>query len=477
MIQSPRNAPAALAGALALALAFPTAARAADEILLKQTLAVSLGGHEVGTIEALDKKTPGGVEMTRVTKLTVQRGTTMNEMKTTTLVKLKPDLSPVSYRYERRDASGTLVAEGRIVEGHFELSTTQNGATVKNTSPLAPGTTFSLAVEQETRTKLKDGLSLQRTVILEEMGAPVVLKVSVKKTGESFKISSEFQGIQSEEEVDARGRTLVARTPSMNLVAYPIGRAPPDLLTGGTADLMALSTWMTKVVRPPVSRVLYRITAPDAESFSVPEDERQKIKERTKKTIVVEVKAGNTFTGPLSPERRKALTSATPYEATQDPRIVRAAAEAAKGAVDKRDEVKRLVDFVFKHVDAKGLDRGYAPAIATLEGRAGDCTEHSVLLSALLRARGFPTRLIDGIIVDGAKAGYHEWVEVYLDGEGFVPADPTFGAFPAGPERLKLAEGSTMPDEHLQLSLAAARLLAPGVKVEVLEAIPAPPTR
>jgi len=79
-----------------------------------------------------------------------------------------------------------------------------------------------------------------------------------------------------------------------------------------------------------------------------------------------------------------------------------------------------------------------------------------------------PTRLVDGVVVDGTRAGYHEWVEVYLDGK-FVPADPTFGVFPAGPERLKLAEGSTMPDEHLQLSLAAARLLKPGVKIEVLE--------
>src|SRR5262249_756083 len=104
------------------------------------------------------------------------------------------------------------------------------------------------------------------------------------------------------------------------------------------------------------------------------------------------------------------------------------------------------------------------------QSQSGDCTEHSVLLSALLRARGFPTRLADGVIVDGTHAGYHEWVEVYVDGEGFIPTDPTFGQFPAGPERLKLAEGSTSPDEHLTLSVAAARLLKPGVKIEVLDA-------
>jgi len=43
------------------------------------------------------------------------------------------------------------------------------------------------------------------------------------------------------------------------------------------------------------------------------------------------------------------------------------------------------------------------------------------------------------------------------------------GKSPAGPERLKLAEGSTAPDEHLLLSLAAARLRKPGTRVDVIE--------
>jgi transglutaminase-like putative cysteine protease len=148
---------------------------------------------------------------------------------------------------------------------------------------------------------------------------------------------------------------------------------------------------------------------------------------------------------------------------------VKAARDAVVGAKDDREKVRMLAAFVFHHVEKKGLDRGYAPAIATLESKAGDCTEHSVLLSALLKSLGLPTRIIDGVVVDGGAAGYHEWVEVNL-GEGFVPVDPTFNAWPAGPERLKLAEGSTLPDEQLGLSLAAARLLKSGVKLEVLSA-------
>jgi hypothetical protein len=458
--------------ALALPLLAALQAHAAAEngdVLLQQTLAVSLGGQEVGTIDALDKKTADGIELVRITKLRVQRGATTNDIDEKTVVELTADGAPKGYTYARTDASGTLTSTGVIKNGMLELTTTQNGSTTKNELEVKPGTTFSIAVEADTREHLRDGWTFDKPVIIEEMGAPVDLHVDVKKKGESFIVSSSFLKLKTDEEMDAKGRTIVSRTPSMGIVAYPPGNAPADLLKG-TSDLLALSTWRTKEVLPPVSKVVYKVTAPDAKNFDIPEDARQKIKSRDDKAIVVEVKAGDTFTGKISDVQRKRWLSETPYEEVNDPRIQKTANDAAGGATSKKDEVAKLVHFVYAYVSQKGLDRGYAPAVATLESKTGDCTEHSVLLSALLRARGIPTRLVDGVIIDGTHAGYHEWVEAYLDGEGFVPADPTFNQFPAGPERLKLAEGSTLPDEHLQLSLAAARLLKPGVKIEVLEA-------
>ena len=106
----------------------------------------------------------------------------------------------------------------------------------------------------------------------------------------------------------------------------------------------------------------------------------------------------------------------------------------------------------------------------TLEQRKGDCTEHAVLLSALLRTQGIPTRLVDGVVVSGGVLGYHQWIEVQIDDEGMVPADPTFGEFPASVQRLKLAEGASDPQGLMDLGMAAARILRPGTRIEVLEA-------
>jgi transglutaminase-like putative cysteine protease len=59
----------------------------------------------------------------------------------------------------------------------------------------------------------------------------------------------------------------------------------------------------------------------------------------------------------------------------------------------------------------------------------GDCTEHSLLAVALLRAVGIPARRVDGVVYmvneDGVPALYwHEWIEAYV-GE-WTQMDPTF---------------------------------------------------
>jgi transglutaminase-like putative cysteine protease len=463
-------------GSAPVAKAKGSAQEVPAQVLFAQDLVVNLGGEDVGTMSFRDTKDALGVtSLQRTTDLTLRRGSTTTHLWTQTTVQLGKNQEPLGYRFEKKDPGGTMTVDGRVIDGgrKLELWSRQNGAQVKNLVALPDGATFAVVAEHHARSAPKVGTTTQPTV-LEELGAVVDLttRVTQRKDG-IFVVNVSFQGMTTEEEMDGQGRTLVARTPAIQLVAYPWGKAPPDVekLLGQNkkADLLAISTWKVRPVPLPATRVVYRVKTPDAATFLVPEDARQRVLARTATTVDIEVRAGPSTTTTLSGAAKTRALSATPYEAVTDPRIQRAAKEATRGAVDDADRVARLSAFVFRHVAKKGLDRGYAPAIATLESRAGDCTEHSVLLSALLRAVGIPTRIVDGVVVDHDRAGYHEWVEVNL-GRGFVAVDPTFNAWPAGPERLKLAEGSTLPDEQLGLSLAAARLLKTDLVVEVLSA-------
>lgn len=80
-------------------------------------------------------------------------------------------------------------------------------------------------------------------------------------------------------------------------------------------------------------------------------------------------------------------------------------------------------------------DRGAAQALST--GR-GDCTEFAYLFVALLRARGIPSRVISGFVVEQdtllRPANYHNWAEFY-DGERWRLADPHSGVFDEGYDR------------------------------------------
>jgi transglutaminase-like putative cysteine protease len=56
-----------------------------------------------------------------------------------------------------------------------------------------------------------------------------------------------------------------------------------------------------------------------------------------------------------------------------------------------------LQDRVYRHISNKNLRIGYASAGDAARLREGDCTEHALLLAALGRAAGVPTRVANGL--------------------------------------------------------------------------------
>lgn len=104
--------------------------------------------------------------------------------------------------------------------------------------------------------------------------------------------------------------------------------------------------------------------------------------------------------------------------------------EATEKFRNSKDPVKDISLFVYNHISDKKEGIPIIPAPLILKDRAGDCTEHSILTVALLRANGIPARAVVGIILAEYFGGnkdifvYHMWVEAYRNGR-WVLVDST----------------------------------------------------
>ncbi|MBX5482369.1 MAG: transglutaminase domain-containing protein [Myxococcaceae bacterium] len=127
---------------------------------------------------------------------------------------------------------------------------------------------------------------------------------------------------------------------------------------------------------------------------------------------------------------------------SDDAQIAALAKKIVGGEKDAYAAAKAITFWVYQHMQR---DYGASADRATdvLRRMKGDCTEHALLATALMRAAGIPARRVDGVVYvmneDGVPALYwHEWVQAYV-GE-WTDLDPTFNQAVADATHLALGE-------------------------------------
>ena len=137
-----------------------------------------------------------------------------------------------------------------------------------------------------------------------------------------------------------------------------------------------------------------------------------------------------------------------PFIQSDDQKIRDLARKILKDAPDAPPltRAKKLLDWVHTHIEKRPV-LSLPDALSTLENRVGDCNEHAVLLAALARAAGIPTRIEAGLVYLKGRFYYHAWNLMYLG--KWVTADSLFGQLPADVSHLRFATGS--PEQQLDL--------------------------
>ncbi len=119
----------------------------------------------------------------------------------------------------------------------------------------------------------------------------------------------------------------------------------------------------------------------------------------------------------------------TTYLPHDDPAIRDLLARAAGNGEDA-GRAETLRSFVAAYLVEKNLDTVLATASEVATTRSGDCTEHAVLLAALLRAAEIPSRVVSGLIYVERFAGhseifsFHMWTQALLE-DRWIDLDAT----------------------------------------------------
>lgn len=273
-------------------------------------------------------------------------------------------------------------------------------------------------------------------------------------TGEGYKISSEMAGVKTTSYVNPEGLTLLERTLGGALIRYPESeKVAKSYLAAAALNKRDLILDISKVEvdkNIPCPREITRLSLMVSglkDKIDPISDGRQSATfagDGTK--FSVDIFRESDLSREITKKERIIYTLSTPSVESDHPDIAAKAEEISRDAKSESDTVETLVKWVDQNV--KNTYEDSFTALGVLQDLKGECQAHTLLYTALARARKLPTRVISGLIyLEGKGFVYHAWAESYADGR-WRTVDPTFGQVNADATHIKLTQGADFFEAH-----------------------------
>lgn len=294
------------------------------------------------------------------------------------------------------------------------------------------------------------------------------------KEWDAFVIREEYSGIKAFVWMTADGTVLQERS----VQGFESRRETPEQARKLPERIMSVSNFITlslvKSDRPirnarkvkMLKLKLANLLGPQ----SIPRDHRQDV-------LAVEQKGEESYTSTLLIKREDfepAKSVKFPIVYKEDPSLkddtsqiqskhamIRALAHDIAGKETDPWKTALLINtWVYTNLEKVLVDA--FTALDALQSRRGECQSHTNLYTAIARAAGIPTRVVNGLVYSKHFDGfvYHAWPEVYV-GE-WRALDPTLGQDEVDATHIKLSVGNT--EGSMKLMEFIGR-----VNIEVLE--------
>jgi hypothetical protein len=414
---------------------------------------------------------------------------------------------PVSMTSTLKFGVQPTVMKATFGEKEIEVTITQSGRSETSKHPLPEGTWLPPAaagdyVKQRMAAGADkvvvrtvepiggmDPMSALKPVTIERSGfSPVEYEFEGKKVKATrcLTTSSSQPGVKSTEIVDEQGVPLSSEA-SMGLITMGMRAVSKEEATAPIrkGPEMMVSTFVKPDKPIENARMTHAATfvvsVPDGKLPEIPATGSQKV-ERID-AISDRVRIDSRSLTPDDPGDAGAgmYTACSTMINCNDPEVQKLSKQAvAHAGSDKLAHAKAIREFVYKFIDKKDLDVGFATATEVARTHQGDCTEHGVLVAALLRADGIPSRVASGLIYADQFAGgknifaYHMWAQglleingkpTWVDLDGTLPNGKTFDATHIALAVSALADGDTQ-ESFMTMATMLGRLQ---IKVEKTE--------
>ncbi len=425
-------------------------------VLSDEWFAVTLSGAQCGYMHSVTRRDADVIASDADLSITLQREKFKISIGMDQKFRETVAGEPLSFDQTLNMAGTPVRQRGRVKDGKIRITTEQFGMKQKRSIDFDPSIRFPWGQQLEMQKRgLKPGTTYELKTYEPSMSPdkPLVTKIEVldweeiellKKKVKALKVRSTIDvgaagagaiaGVSppgskmvSDGWVDAEGFPIVIE---MSLGSIQVRILRSDKKTALRLDALPELFFSTFVktdrkIDRHAKELKLRLSVPDGEMPDLPSTGMQTAKRVDARTVDLTIRRADWAAlkeakhGKLA-DAAAEFSATSPYLDTNDAMIVELAKKGRGKAETPWELAGNLREFVTEYITKKDLGVGFATASEVAKTRQGDCTEHGVLLAALARANGLPSRVVAGLIqVPGRRDefGYHMWTEVWIDGQ------------------------------------------------------------
>lgn len=457
---------------------------------------IYLGGKRIGYAHAKARTAEADGKPVIATASDMQL--TFKRLGDTTIIKTHQEVTEavtgelLSYEFEMRNPPKSVSRTVGKVEGRLLRLETQNGDRTDRQSRAWDPTTQSPVFQDRSirQTPMEPGEAREFNAFLPELNA-----VSKNRfVAEDYRFVKLLDGKQHKlllvkvtqsvnptltvrAYFDANGQVMLTETNVLGqgMLTYRVSKEEAlKEIAGEELDLIVNSM----VTVGPIykahhsSKITYRITMEeDDPSRFLSKGTTQEVRRVDDTTAEVTVTKAIVPAKPTREAVDREYLEPTRVLQSDDIRVKDLARQGSAGETDPAKAAFRLENYVHSKLKTKNFSTALASAAEVAASLEGDCTEHAMLLAAMLRAREIPSRIAVGLVyVESAQAfGGHMWTEAWLNG-AWVPLDATLGQGGIGGGHIKLAESSMADDAPVLVTAFLPLMEVLGkIKIEVVK--------